>query len=133
MRIKQITSPNSISSLELISGSTTDSYTDYKIINNGDFKITSSTTSSDVDRFVMNSSGNITIAGTLDTTGYFKLIEPRFARGFLIHPPLSSSKRKCNPNHGRNVVCHWLVDNSIVVYFHQNKKRQRPRNRKMSL
>ena len=66
LRIKQITSPTSISSLELIRGSTTDSYNDYKIINNGDFKITSTTTSSDVDRFVINSAGNITIAGTLD-------------------------------------------------------------------
>jgi hypothetical protein len=58
-------------SIELIRGVSTDSNTDYKIINDGAFKITSSTLGIDSNKSIMNSNGDTSLNTTIRTTGYF--------------------------------------------------------------
>jgi len=42
-----------------------------RIINNGDFNITSSVSGLETDKVVLNSNGDISLNGTITTTGYF--------------------------------------------------------------
>jgi hypothetical protein len=58
-------------SIELIRGVSDDYNTDYKIINDGAFKITSSTLGIDSDKLIINSNGDTSLNGTINATGYF--------------------------------------------------------------
>jgi hypothetical protein len=74
-------------SIKLIKGNAIDNNIDYKIwSSNNDFKITSSLSSIDIDRFVISSNGDIKINGNMHATSYLSGdINPDYLRCLTLH------------------------------------------------